>query len=532
MGNKEKTKIGVGYIRESTEEQDKGFSPENQKRNIEKYAKDHNIKTIRFYKDLVSGKSENRPEFQQMIADAKKKEFEVILIYHTSRFARNVKDARHYKELLRKKLGIDVVSITQNFGDDFNNPSAFLNEGINELFDEHYSKQLSFWVRSGCTEKRRQGFQLGNPPLGYFKKVIGYDEERKRTIYSKNWDVDEEEAKLVKKIFEMYSSGNYSYLQVAMEINKSGIKTKYKNAFTYTSIKDILKNQTYLGYVYSPRNNYPTAEGNHKPIISEDLFYKVQEIIKERRGTKGRPVAQHRFYLLQGLLYCYNCFDHMKGKENNPSAKMTPKMYCHTSVNGKKEHLMYACKFRKETGECNQPSVDVEIIDKQVLKFMEGFNIPDDVIKMTLEKLQELFKKPVEVSDESNKVKILESRKKKLNFQYLNTEELSEQEYLKELGEINADLKKYGNLGVMSESDFKSKSKEYIKQTEKFLLDFKKFWNGIDNEEKRAWIQMTIKRVWVKDKKVVAIEPKDDYKALFSIQKKVLGQSPSITPIL
>ncbi len=146
-----KPRLGVYYIRESTKDQDKGFSPKNQEDRIKEYAASHNIELVQGYKDLLSGKSaEKRDEFQAMIEQAMQKKFNVVLVYHTSRFARNIKEARHYKDLLRKKLGIDVILVTQQFGD-WNDPSAFLNEGINELFNEHLSRQISFWVRDNLT---------------------------------------------------------------------------------------------------------------------------------------------------------------------------------------------------------------------------------------------------------------------------------------------------------------------------------------------------------------------------------------------
>lgn len=528
MQNK-RQRLGVAYIRESTEEQDKGFSPQNQERSIKEYAKNNNINIIGIYKDLLSGTSaDKRSDFQRMIKDAEKNKFEIILLYHTSRFARNVQEARKYKEHLREELNIDVVSITQHFGN-WNEPGSFLNEGVNELFDAHTSKQISFWVRSACQEKRKQGYQLGNPPFGYTKKKLGFDNERNRTIYSKNWEVSEKEAKIVKKIFNLYASGDYSYADIAEEINKQKIKTKYDYPFTYSSIKDVLKNKTYLGYVFSPRRDYPLLPAKHKPIISKELFEKVQEIITERRGTKGRPIAQHRFYLLQDLVYCYHCRKYLVGKENDVNARMLPKMYCKTLSFKGKEYFTYGCKFRRENRSCKQENVKCDIIDKRVIEYMEGFNLPNDIIQITLDKLRQLFKDAKNSTEYIDRIKVLESRKAKLNFKYENTDELTNEEYLNQLNEINYELKKYEKLGLVKNNS-KNNEKEYLEKTEKFLKNFRNFWREIDKEEKRKWIQMTIKRVWVKNKKVVAIEPRDEYKLLFSSHKKVLGQSPIATP--
>lgn len=535
-----KQKIGVGYIRESTEEQDKGFSPKNQEKVIREYATRNNIKIIEIYKDLISGRdAAKREEFQRMIKDAREHKFDVILVYHTSRFARNVEDSRHYKKLLRKELGIGVISVVQGIGEPSIYKDSELSETIFEVFDEHFSNTVSRFVRDALLEKRQQGYQLGNPSFGYYKKRIGFDKEKNRPIYEKEWLRHKEEAKIVKRLYKLYATGKYSYNDLVEIMLKEKVKTKYNNIFTYSSMKSILSNKTYCGYVTSPRRkDLPDIKTDkHPAIISEKLFNDVQEVMKKRNKTFGRPVAQHRFYLLQGLVFCYSCIKYLKGKENKPSAKLIPKMYCHThwwkNKQGKrKEKYYYSCKLKKETGTCTQPDVSCKTIDDQVLKLMEGLELPEDIIQMTLDKLKKMFDQVVASRDDKQKVKQLESKRDRLNFMFKNTDELEENDYLKQIQEINKKLNFYKELGAMDKGKQTTK-KEKLRQTEKFLKDFKNFWNSnIGEKEQRAWIQMTIKRVWVKNKKIVAIEPQDDFKDLFSSLKKVCGQAPLATPII
>ncbi len=534
-------KRGVAYIRESTEEQDKGFSPESQQKGITEYATRNDIIMVNTYKDLLSGtNATKRPSFQRMIEDAKQHKFDIVLVFHTSRFARNVQESRKYKDLLRRKLEINVVSVTQQFGD-WDNPSAFLNEGVNELFDEHLSKQISFWVRTNLAEKREQGKQLGNPPFGYYKKKLGYDTEKERTIYSGKWLIEEKEARVVKEIFKLYSTGNCSYVDIAVELNKRGIKTKYKNVFTYTSIKGILNNKVYLGHIYSRRKNIDVNNGIHPSIISESLFSKVQSTIAERRNTEGRPVDQHRFYLLQGLVYCYHCIKRIKGKENNENARLLPRMYCQTLMDGrgKKEYLTYNCKFKKETRDCKQQRVPCKIIDDQVIKYMMGFHAPEEIVKRTLEILEEFFSRKIDLPEkDDNLVVQLIAKRKRLNIMF-EAGQLIEEKYLKKIKAVERDIAKYSDTSIAEDiNDLTAKkipTKEILEKTEKFLRNFKSLWDNLGDDEvayreKRAWTQMTIKRVWVKDKTVVAIEPRDDFKPLFASHRKVLGQAPSLTP--
>ncbi|PJE58089.1 MAG: hypothetical protein COU81_02630 [Candidatus Portnoybacteria bacterium CG10_big_fil_rev_8_21_14_0_10_36_7] len=535
----------AAYIRESTKDQDKGFSPDNQVRMIKDYADKNGMKVVGWYKDLLSGtKSENRGDFLRMMIDAEQKKFDLILIYHTSRFARNVREARKYKDKLRGKLNIDVKSVTQPFGN-WNDPSAFLNECVNEMFDEYYSKQLSKWVRDSFQEKRLQGYQLGNPPLGYYKKEIGYDQERERKIYEKKWRVHEKEAKLVKKIFQMYASSKYSMKEIAVILNKENKITKYGHPFTYSSMKSILSNKSYIGLVYSPRKNYPEVQGNHTSILDKELFYKVQETLEERKSKRGRPVANHRFYLLRGLVYCYRCIKHIKGKEDKTDrTKMLPKMYCETMRwKNKKgemvEYPTYGCKFSRENKSCSQEKVRCDVIDKQVIKYLEGFNVPDEIVKKTLAKLEEMLTRPADeekITDNSKRIDTLEKKANKLNFIFKNTEQMTQEQYFNEMKAIEDELKLLHQVApVVPRQVIGNTAKlrqQFLREVEDFLKDFNNLWQAdIGNEERQAWIQMIIKRVWVKGDKVVAIEPHDRYKPLFSAHRKNIVHSPLATPL-
>lgn len=533
MDTEPKYKTGVGYIRESTEEQGKGFSPQAQEKNIREYAKKHHIKIIDIYKDLISGRdASKRTDFQRMIDDAMQKKFDAIIVYHTSRFARNVQEARQYKKLLREKLNIDVISSTQPFGD-FNDPSAFLNEGVNELFDEYQSRNIGFWVKSGLMTKRSQGKPIGaSPPLGYYKKRIGFDPDRNRPIYSKEWHIDKKQAPLVKRIFKMYASGNYSMQRIAEILTKEGHRTKMGNPFTYSSVKCILPNKSYIGLVWSPRKQLPDLKSiMHKPIISKELFNACQDITKERKGKFGRPVAKHRFYLLQGLVYCYSCIKHLKGNEASKIKRMHPSMYCEYHRNDKtgKETRFYACKFRRENKTCKQPVVDCEVIDKQVIQFMNGMKLPNDIIETTLEKLKELFKRSRKEQKQDERLFGILSRKKRLKVMFENGH-MPENEFLFKMQKADEEIEHLERQGVVASMTARQQE-QYVKKTEKFLKDFGKFWKtGLTEEEMREWIRMAIKRVWVKNKKVVAIEPKDDFKALFSAHRKVIAQAPVVAP--
>jgi DNA invertase Pin-like site-specific DNA recombinase len=145
-------------VRESTEEQGRGYSPDGQRQTIAHYAEDHDVALADEYLDFETGRAaDKRPGFQRLIEDAMAGKFEAVLVFHTSRFARNTIEAKRYKKLPRSELSVEVISVTQPLGTDVDDPAAFLAESVHEIFDEYYSVSLSFWTKMGLREKARQG---------------------------------------------------------------------------------------------------------------------------------------------------------------------------------------------------------------------------------------------------------------------------------------------------------------------------------------------------------------------------------------
>jgi len=114
----------VAYVRESTEEQGQGFSPDAQREAIRTFAAENGLALVGEYCDFHSGwkRADGRPESQRLMSDAAERRFDCVLVYHTSRFARNQVEARRYKQMLRERLGIKVLSVTQPMGEDPSDP--------------------------------------------------------------------------------------------------------------------------------------------------------------------------------------------------------------------------------------------------------------------------------------------------------------------------------------------------------------------------------------------------------------------------
>lgn len=296
------------YIRVSTSKQEE-LSPDAQKRLLLEYAKKNNFDVLPehiYLENGISGrKAEKRPAFQKMIACAKNKEFDAILVWKFSRFARNQEESIVYKSLL-EKYNVQVISISEPIID---GPFGSLIERIIEWFDEFYSINLSTEVKRGMTEKALRGGYQSYAPLGYTYTSGGIPQ------------IDPEESKIIRYIFESYLNG-LDYSTIARKLNEKGYKTKRGNNFELRTVRYILKNPYYIGkvrwnraphsaYEENPEDEIIVANGKHEPIISDETFNAVQKRIEDEFSPKKRKGVGFTKHWLCGVLKCGICGSNM-----------------------------------------------------------------------------------------------------------------------------------------------------------------------------------------------------------------------------
>jgi hypothetical protein len=184
----------------------------------------------------------------------------------------------------------------------------------------------------------------------------------------------------------------------------------------------------------------------------------------------------------------------------------------------------------RENKMCAQKIVECSIVDKQIINFMRGFSLPEDVITMTLEKLKTMFVQARKMKKVDTRIGKLLEQRRRLNVTF-KAGEMDDNQYLLELQQIKEAIKQLERQDIIQNMTAKQED-QFIAKTEKFLRDFPQFLEKeLEKEEMRDWILMTIKRIWVKDEKIVRIEPRDDYKPLFKAHQKVIGQAPVVTPL-
>ena len=290
----------VIYARYSDSKQGEG-SIEGQLKVCNEYAKREGLNVLNEYIDRgISGRTDDRPQFQKMIKDSGKKHFEQIIVYQLDRFARNRYDNAHYKNIL-KKNGVVVTSARENISDD---ASGIIMESVLVGMAEYYSVELGQKVRRGSRINAEKGLSNGGTtPLGY-------------KIVDKKYVINEETAPIVKEVFYKYANGA-TMKEICDSLNERQLKSSKKAAFNKGSLQRMLSNRKYLGfYIYEDI----IIEGGMPQIIEQDLFDKVQEKLILNKKAPGRARAKAE-YLLTTKLFCGHCKTMMIGHSSNQISK-------------------------------------------------------------------------------------------------------------------------------------------------------------------------------------------------------------------
>lgn len=297
----------------------------NQKTMLVSYANERGWEIFGVYSDDdYAGADRSRPEFNRLIRDAEQRKFNIVLCKTQSRFTRELELVEKYIHGLFMEWGIRFVSIVDNA--DTENRGNKKSRQINGLVNEWYLEDMSENIKSVLDSRRRNGYHIGSFALyGYVKDVS----RRGRLL------VDREAAEVVKKVFTLYAGG-MGKTAIARLLNNRGIPnpTEYKRRkgllykpppaksgtlWKYDTITKMLKNEMYIGNMVQgrygsasyktklnkprPESDWIKVENTHEAIISEDLWNKVQQMLKSR----SRPYKGGEIGAFAGKAFCMNC---------------------------------------------------------------------------------------------------------------------------------------------------------------------------------------------------------------------------------
>ncbi|WP_052152883.1 recombinase family protein, partial [Dehalobacter sp. UNSWDHB] len=240
----------------------------------------------------LTGRSDDRPDFQRMISDAKKHAFDYVIVYKLDRFARNRYDSAIYKNAL-KRAGVKVLSAMENIGD---NPESIILEAVLEASAEYYSVDLSQKIKRGRRDSAMKGKFIGGAiPTGY--KTIGGA-----------LIIDEDKAGIIKYAFEQYAAG-VPKKEIMAELNARGLRNSKGKPYGITAFQKALQCEKYIGVL---DQSGIRIEGGCPALIDKTTFDKVQARLALNRHKGGKNKAKVE-YLLSGKLFCGHCGSTMQG---------------------------------------------------------------------------------------------------------------------------------------------------------------------------------------------------------------------------
>ena len=337
------------YPRVSTEMQVEGYSLDGQKNSLKRYAEREEMQIVGIYEDAgKSGKSiEGRPAFKKMLSDIQEGlDVDYVLVYKLSRFGRNAADILNSLEFIQS-YGVNLLCIEE--GIDSSQTSGKLLISVLSAVAEIERENILEQTMNGRREKARQGKWNGGPaPYGY-------------SLKDDTLVIEEDEAEIVRTIFDKFVHTNMGYTGIAKYLNLQGIKkTPRKKTdieeFSAHFIKILLDNPVYCGkiaygrrarekvkgtkadYKIVNKQEFCLVEGLHEGIVDEELWTKAHEKRQETGVKSESKYGKERAHLLTGIIKCPKC-----------GSGMYANRVCWTKKDGTyKEIMYYACSRNKQ----------------------------------------------------------------------------------------------------------------------------------------------------------------------------------------
>ncbi len=461
----------AAYIRVSTDEQaNEGFSIEAQKRNIIEWTIKHNYEIYDFYiDDGYSGKNLNRPKIKKLLLDIKDNKFDIVLVYCLDRLTRDIVDLwtlidnfKHYKI---EFLSVTDQTTTSTAGDR-------LNLNIKGIFAQYERERIGERVAVAMEQRAKEGWYTGRVPLGY-----NYDSNTK--MYS----INEDEAKIVKRIFQMHIDG-YGSNKICKKLNLEGLRNKRGNEFAENSINYMLTHAWYYSgyFLYHPKNKEPIylKANNIEPIFTIEEFKKIKKYTNERK--KFPKKIGNNNYIFKNKLYCSSCHKRLTTL---------------STFNKKRNNyiLYYKC-HRTVQGRCNNKGINQTLMENFFINYLNKYfnNIYEVKIKINLKQIDEIDKEIIKLKENIEKIN---NRKKKLHYMILD-DFISKADYKEILINLENDLKEI-NIKIKERENKKSELVNLNKLTEfkiitKSIIDI---WCSLLPLEKKEFINKFIKYIEV-----------------------------------
>lgn len=337
-----------GYVRVSTVKQGEGVSLDAQKEAILVFAERHDISICQWFEEKESAAKRGRPIFNAMVRKLKHGKAEGLVIHKIDRSARNFADWAKIGDLA--DAGVDIHFATESL--DFRSRGGRLTADIQAVIAADYIRNLREETIKGITGRLKQGLYPFKAPIGYLDNGGG-----------KPKTPDPVRAPLVRKLFQLYGSGEHSIWSLVREMERQGLRTEAGKPLSKTGVEKTLRNSFYIGIIKIQRTGQ-VFQGVHEPLVSAALFERVRNT---RAGKCGKKVTKHN-HMFRGLFRCALC-----------QSPMTPEK--------QKGNVYYRCQTRQ----CITKTVREEVLSDAIEAILQKCQLDDERIERLHRKLHEWF---------------------------------------------------------------------------------------------------------------------------------------------
>jgi len=451
--------------------QEKSNSLEAQIKQCEEFANLKNFEIVEILTDIESGTKDDRSGYLRLKELIKNREFDTLIVYETSRISRKLIELLLFIELLQTNE-IDFISATET-GYDTTTPEGKFAMSIRLSMIQFERDNIAKRVTERLYFKASKGQWLnGKPPRGYI-------------LQDKKLIIDEPEAEIVRDIFKRFLDGESMYRICEIHDLKWGSK----------QVKRILTNPTYTGHIrYGNRKHTGNdkkdilVKGLHKPIISEEDFKQVQELLKQIKRT---PLKSNR-YLLNGILKCKNCGNSVLGIPGKQYQN-----YPHYGCNLKR--LKFSDKLIYKDQNCDSANIKSSLLEKAII----------DELKKEIKKLEGLENVQynegfIDLSIIRKNINKLKSKRERILDAYIDGN-LHKDIYLKRIKILEEEI-------ILMEKKLLNKPKKIDFQSNKEKII--KYFNSIDFED----IEKANSVLRLMIDKIIVLRKKEDAKDEFEIE--------------
>ena len=417
------------YARLSKEDEQRGDSAsiETQVEMLTRYVTGHGWNLAAVYKDdgYTGTNFDRRPAFNEMMEKVRDREINLVVVKDLSRFGRNYLEVGQYTELEFPALGCRFIAVNDNI-DSLNrdsNDEIFM--AFRNIFNEHYSRDISKKIRSAMNTSCRSGKFIGAfAPFGYMKSP----DDRHRLI------IDEPAAAIVRRIFQMRCEGE-GFRRIALALNEEGVLPpreyhcrcagkagspwRDNGKWSSVTVSGLLRNEAYIGNmvqhkseVFSykdrrmtavPKEEWIRVENTHEPIISMDVWEQCRRM--DRGTVHPRQNSMKETSLFSGLLYCADCGFAMRCQIERRRRK--------NGVTARYERYLCGSYSRSGHTACSTHSIPVQVLSELVLndiwaKADEVFYHEEEIAQCLMERRQKQSR--AELSAMQKSMRFLEKR--------------------------------------------------------------------------------------------------------------------------